>query len=87
MAKIPRFSSLEEAAKFWDTHDFEDYVGDTQPVALKVKSPRRTRTLTIPVDGSVLRRIEALAARRGVRAEAIVSSWVKERARKEAAAR
>ncbi len=87
MADIPRFKTLEEAAKFWDTHDFEDYVEDTEPVTVKVKIARRTRTLTVPLDRVLFRRIEALAAKRGVRPETIVSSWLKERARKESAAR
>ena len=87
MAKIPRFSTLEEASKFWDAHDFEDYVADTEPVTVKVKISRQTRTLTVPLDSMVFRRIEALAAKRGVRAEVIVSSWLKERAKKESAAR
>jgi hypothetical protein len=34
MAKIPKFKTLEEAAEFWDTHDFEDYVDDTEPVTM-----------------------------------------------------
>ncbi len=87
MANIPRFKTLEEAAKFWDTHDFEDYVEDTEPVTVKVKIARRTKTLTVPLDWVVFRRIEALAAKRGVRTETIVSSWLKERASKESAAR
>ncbi len=87
MAKIPRFSTLEAAAKFWDTHDFEDYLEDTEPVTVRVKITRGTKTLTVPLDSMVLRRIQALAAKRGVRAETIVSSWLKERARRESAAR
>ena len=26
MAKIPHFKSLDDAAEFWETHDFEDFV-------------------------------------------------------------
>lgn len=32
MAKIPEFDSVEEEREFWDTHDFADYVDDTEPV-------------------------------------------------------
>jgi hypothetical protein len=46
MAKIPKFKTLEEAAEFWDTHDFEDYVDDTEPVTITVRIPRRKRCLT-----------------------------------------
>ena len=30
--KIPKFKALEEAADFWDVHNFEDYVEDTEAV-------------------------------------------------------
>jgi len=74
MAKIPKFQSLDEAAQFWDTHDFEDYVSDTEPVAINVRIPRRQKTLTVPLDLKVYQRIEALAAKRGVRIEKMVSA-------------
>lgn len=61
--KLPRFKTLDEAAKFWDTHDFEDYLDETEPVTVKVKIARPTKTLTVPLDGMVFRRIEALAAK------------------------
>ena len=80
MAKIPQFKTLEEAAEFWDTHDFEDYIDDTEPVTITVKIPRRKKTLTVPLDLKVYEQIEDLAAKRGVRAEKMVSSWLKEKA-------
>ena len=87
MAKIPRFKTLEQAARFWDTHDLEDFIEDTEPISMTVKIARRRKTLTVPIDLKIYRQIEALAAKRGVRAETIVLSWLKEKARKEAAAR
>ena len=77
MKRIPSFQSLEEAAEFWDTHDFDDYVGDTEPVAISVKIPRRRMCLTVPLELKVYQQIESLAARRGVRVEKIVSAWLK----------
>ena len=58
MAKIPQFKTLEEAAEFWDTHDFEDYIDDTEPVTITVKIPRRKKTLTVPLDAKVYEPIE-----------------------------
>jgi len=87
MAKIPQFKTLEEAAEFWDTHDFEDYIDDTEPVTITVTIPRRKKTLTVPLDAKVYEQIEALAAKRGVRAEKMVSLWLKNKAMEELAAR
>ena len=67
MAKMPRFQSLEEAAAFWDTHDFEDYLDETEPVTIHVQMPRARKNLTVPVPLKVYEQIEALAAKQGVR--------------------
>jgi predicted DNA binding CopG/RHH family protein len=84
MAKIPEFKTLDEAAAFWDTHDFEDYVDDTEVVTFEVHIPRQRKSLTIPVEPQVYEQIKALAARRGVRVESLVSSWLKEKVGSEA---
>lgn len=80
MAKIPDFKTLDEAAVFWDTHDFEDYVEDTEPVVFEVKIPQRKKSLTIWVEPDVYKRIEALAASQSMLVESLVSSWLKEKA-------
>jgi len=87
VAKIPKFKTLEEAAQFWDTHDFEDYVDDTEPAAITIKIPQRKKMLTVPVDLKVYEQIETLAAQRGTRVEKIVSEWLKEKAMEESSAR
>ncbi len=43
MAKIPKFKTLEQAAAFWEIHDFEDYREDTKPVTATVRIPRRKK--------------------------------------------
>lgn len=80
MAKIPKFMTLEEAAEFWDTHDFEDYVSDTEPVTITVKIRRRKKNLTVPLDLELYQRIEGLAAKLGVPIQKLVSAWLKEKA-------
>jgi CopG antitoxin of type II toxin-antitoxin system len=79
MAKIPKFKTLDEAAEFWDAHDFEEYVDDTEPVEFTVRIPERTTTLRIPVELTVYERIEALAAKKRVPIEKLVASWLKEK--------
>jgi hypothetical protein len=79
MAKIPKFKSLEEAAEFWDTHDFEDYRNDTEPVTIRVRLGRAKRMLTVPVPLTMYEQIEALAAKQGIRVEKLVAGWLKEK--------
>ena len=80
MAKIPKFKTLDEAAEFWDVHGFEDYVEDTEPVTIAMRIARRNRTLMVPVESEVYSRMEALAARRGLRVEKMVAAWLEEKA-------
>ena len=86
MTRIPKFKSLDEAAEFWAGHDFEDYVDDTENVAIAVKLARRQKSVTVPLDAKMYRRIEALAARRGMPVAELVWSWVRERALAESTA-
>lgn len=79
MAKIPKFKSLDEAAAFWDSHDFEDYVDDTKPVKVSVRLSRAKRILTVPLELRVFEKLETLAEKRGVVKEKMVSRWIKER--------
>ena len=32
---MPNFTSIEEEAEFWDTHDFTDYLDELEPVEVK----------------------------------------------------
>jgi len=77
--KVPKFKTLEEAADFWESHDFEDYVEDTEPVAMTVRIRRQKKVLTVPIELKVYERLEALAARRRIRVEALVSRWLREK--------
>jgi len=87
MAKIPNFKTLEEAADFWDSHDFEHYVAATEPVTMSVRIPRRKATLTIPLGLKLYGRIAALAQERNLRIEELISTWLKQRVAAETAGR
>lgn len=48
MKKIPKFKSEEEAARFWETHSFEDYAGNTKEAQIGfVKRPKKTVALRL----------------------------------------
>jgi predicted glycoside hydrolase/deacetylase ChbG (UPF0249 family) len=44
--RIPDFSSREEEAEFWDTHDFSEFWDELQPVPPRyARQPAETITL------------------------------------------
>jgi hypothetical protein len=46
MKRIPKFKTNEEAARFWETHSFEDYHNDTKDVEIVfTKRPNKTISL------------------------------------------
>lgn len=79
--KIPETDSIEQLARFWDTHDltdFEDQLEDVREPAFE----RKPETM-IPVR---LRRTEVEAVKRvaktrGVRETALLRQWVREKLR------
>jgi predicted DNA binding CopG/RHH family protein len=88
---IPEFSSYQEEAKFWDTHDTTDYF-DPEPVKMKVagdfksvyrkdfkmeKQPTKGITVRFPVN--VLSELRQRAARLGIGPTTLVRMWIIER--------
>ena len=67
-AEIPEFSSEEDARAFWDTHEVtEEYLeraGPLPPEALPPAEPG-SRSVSVRLDRDVLRRLRALARKKG----------------------
>jgi len=58
------FTSLEEAADFWASHDTTDYPGVFRTV--RVVADLRNRHYEIPIDADVIKTLEARARKAGV---------------------
>ena len=77
MKKIPKFKNDEEAARFWDTHSFEDYRGDTGEGEIRfVKNPKKA--VTIRLDPDDIKKIVAIAERKGLSYTSLLRMWIKE---------
>jgi hypothetical protein len=72
----PDFSSLEEAAEFWDTHSLADYWDQTQEVEIEVRVQRRQ---WIPLASMLATQVAERAHRQGVSVETLVNLWVAEK--------
>ena len=83
MKKILKFKTDEEAAKFWETHSFEDYHKDTKNAEIKfVKRPKKTVALRLDPDD--IKSVEVIAERKGLSYTALLRMWIKEHLAKEA---
>lgn len=81
--KIPTFSSVQEEAEFWDTHDLTDYLdeleivnGGYQPTPGEVKT-----VMTIRVAPSLKEQIETIARSYDIPASSLVRMWIVEKIR------
>ena len=73
------FGSLEEAAEFWDTHDSGDYEEYFKDVECKFDIKKRTHLISM--DGSLYDEVRAVAKKKRIPADKLVSRWIKEKLR------
>lgn len=55
--KIPKFKTDEEAARFWETHSFEDYHRNTKEAEIGFVK-RLKKTITIRLDPEDIKSVE-----------------------------
>lgn len=73
-----QFSTIEEAAEFWDTHDsskYDEHMGDVECVV-----DIKRRTYMVSLDHDLYRRVRSIAREKGVAAETLVNLWIEEKA-------
>jgi len=75
--KIPAFTSYEEMAEFWDTHDLADYWEQTEPAEIEF-SPQARRRYFVSLDRNLLERIRNLARIRGISTESLVNLFLEQ---------
>ena len=75
--KIPKFKSIKEEAKFWDSHDVTDYLSLLKPVSLKVKlEDKKDQILTIRVQPTLKNRMEKIANNYGINLSTLARIWL-----------
>jgi hypothetical protein len=71
------FSSIEEAAEFWDTHDLSDHWDETSETHFDVDLDRRI--VLVPLEQHIARQLADVARRQGISTETLVNVWLRER--------
>lgn len=79
-SKIPNFKSLEEEARFWDTHSFTDFEDELEDVEIvwEVDKPR-TETLVLRVQKKLKKKLEKIARRKGLNTSTLARMWLMEK--------
>jgi predicted DNA binding CopG/RHH family protein len=82
MKKIPKFKTDEEAARFWESHSFRDYYGDTKEAGIKFVR-RAKKTVAVRLDPDDIKSVEKIAERKGLSYTSLLRMWIKEHLNKE----
>lgn len=78
--KIPKFESIEEEAKFWDTHSFADYWDEFEDVDIVVNLHKpKEETLVLRLQKSLKDKLEKIAKSRGLNVSTLARMWLMER--------
>jgi hypothetical protein len=83
MSKIPGFKNVEEEAKFWDTHDTEEFADEFEPVEVKFAYPLKHKwMLTVELDEESFNQVKKLAEGEGKEPGVLIRTWVLEHIKK-----
>jgi predicted DNA binding CopG/RHH family protein len=73
---IPQIDSIQELARFWDTHDLTDFEDELEEVRETVFEPNTVRIRFRPDE---VEAIKNLARARGISDSNLIREWVLER--------
>lgn len=81
---LSEFRTEEEERKFWETHDFTDYLESFQPVNLDLSELRpSTKSVTIRLPESLLSALKKLAHEKDIPYQSLMKIFLAERVKKE----
>jgi hypothetical protein len=76
-SRIPEFSSLEEEATWWETHNLADYQDEFEIVEAKF-AKNLSHGLTIRLDPETLAKVRSLAKKKGIGPTTLIRMWILE---------
>src|SRR5207249_126125 len=84
--KIPRNVSVEELARFWDTHSLTEFEDELEEVTGVFARPEQD-LITLHLKGRQAQALRRIARSKGIDSVALVRRWVQERLRQETKAK
>jgi len=78
---LPRFGSLDELVKFFDTHDLGEYWTEMPEAHFEVDLKRKTHLFVI--DTELANKLIEIAKSREISSDALINVWLKEKIREQ----
>jgi predicted DNA binding CopG/RHH family protein len=80
----PEFSSIEEEAEFWQTHDSEDYYSEPVEEEMQFVPARRTKAMAVRLEPETFAALEKRARALGIGPSTLTRMWILEHLQREA---
>ena len=80
----PEFTSIEEEAEFWQTHDSEDYYSEPVEEEIKFVPSHRTKAMAVRLEPETFAALEKRARALGVGPSTLTRMWILEHLQREA---
>ena len=77
--KLPTTDSIEELARFWDTHDLTDFEEDLEEAAEPVFVRANGTSLSIELQPMEAQRLKKIARSKGIKETTVLRQWILER--------
>lgn len=77
--RLPQTDSIQELAKFWDTHDVTEFEDELEEVSERVF--QRENEITVRLETDEAKAVRDMAKSCGVRDADLIRQWVRERIR------
>ncbi len=81
---IPKFKTLAEEAKFWDTHDITDYWDEMKEVKLEFidnSTSKKDEVIAIRVNPKLKERLQKISQNQGISLSDLARIWFIEKIR------
>lgn len=79
-SRIPTFTTLEEEAAFWDTHEITDFLDELTPVKVGF-AKNLSDGISIRFDPDTLEQLRVEARKRGIGPTTLARMWIMEHLR------
>jgi predicted DNA binding CopG/RHH family protein len=76
-SKLPQTGSVEELARFWDTHDLTDFENELEEVDDRVFE--RKPGIRVLLEAREIEAVNELAESRGVNSSELIREWIREK--------
>ena len=80
--RIPKFKSLEEERRFWDTHSITEFLDELKPVKIQFAKPKK-KLISLRLEIPQIQSIKEIASHKGLGYLSLLRYWITERLSRE----